>query len=69
MSRWIWGIFSLAFILYMLGGAMFVRIRQAPYAGAVRGRDGQAVLSYIAGGYQNQFGAETYMISGLCKSI
>jgi len=64
-SRWIWGLFSLAFIVTMLGGFMFVKVRFSPWAGQVRGPQGQPVLTYIAPGYQNQYGAENWMISGI----
>ncbi len=52
----------------MLGGFMFVRIRASPYAGQVRGQNGQITPSYIAAGYQNQYGAETQLIAGICES-
>lgn len=64
-SRWIWGVGSLALIITMLSGFMFCRIRHAPYAGQGRGPNGQAVLNHIAGGYQNQYGAEVQIIGGL----
>jgi len=64
-SRWIWGIGSLALIVTMLSGFMFVRIRHSPYAGSVRGHNGQPMVSHIAGGYQNQYGAEVQIIGGL----
>lgn len=65
-SRYIWGVASLAFILVMCAGYMFVRIRQSPYAGQVRTQNGVAP-SHIAAGYQNQFGAEIQIVSGLCE--
>ncbi|KAG9009687.1 oligosaccharyl transferase subunit ost3/OST6 [Tulasnella sp. 427] len=64
-SRWIWALGCLAFILTMVGGYMFVKIRMNPWAGAVRGRDGTPVISYVASGYQNQYGAETWITSAL----
>jgi len=64
-SRWIWGIASLTFILTMLAGYMFVRIRMSPYAGQVRTQQGGTAPSHIAAGYQNQFGAEIQIVSGL----
>ncbi|KAG8887131.1 oligosaccharyl transferase subunit ost3/OST6, partial [Tulasnella sp. 403] len=64
-SRWVWGAGSLGFIVVMLAGFMFVRIRSSPYFQMVRGPGGAPTLSYIAGGYQNQLGAETHIIGGL----
>lgn len=54
----------MTYVLYHTGGAMFNSIRNTPYVG----QDGQGRISYIAGGFQNQFGLESQMISGLCKS-
>ncbi|KIO26222.1 hypothetical protein M407DRAFT_243789 [Tulasnella calospora MUT 4182] len=64
-SRWIWALGCLAFILTMVGGYMFVKIRMNPWAGAVRGRDGRPMISYVANGYQNQYGAETWITTAL----
>ncbi|KAG8979615.1 oligosaccharyl transferase subunit ost3/OST6 [Tulasnella sp. JGI-2019a] len=64
-SRWIWGIGSLALIITMLSGFMFVRIRHSPYAGQARGPNGQPVIQHIAAGYQNQFGAEVQIIGAI----
>ncbi|KAG8881016.1 oligosaccharyl transferase subunit ost3/OST6 [Tulasnella sp. 331] len=64
-SRWIWGIGSLALIITMLSGFMFVRIRHSPYGGTVRGPNGQPTAQHIAGGYQNQYGAEVQIIGAI----
>jgi oligosaccharyltransferase complex subunit gamma len=57
-SRWTWAIGTLVTSLIMIGGHMFVRIRGMPYAG----NDG----SWIASGYQNQFGQEVHVIALIC---
>ncbi|KAE9391651.1 oligosaccharyl transferase subunit OST3/OST6 family [Gymnopus androsaceus JB14] len=54
-SRWTWAIITICTSLTMTGGYMFTRIRGAPYTGA----DG----SWIAGGYQNQFGQEVQVVA------
>ena len=43
----------------MTSGFMFTRIRGVPYVG----QDG----SWIAGGFQNQFGQEVQVVSMICK--
>lgn len=45
----------------MTSGFMFTRIRGMPYVG----HDG----SWIAGGYQNQFGQEVQVVSMICKCL
>ncbi|KAF7294920.1 hypothetical protein MIND_01030100 [Mycena indigotica] len=54
-SRWTWAIGTIVTALVMTSGHMFTRIRNVPYVG----QDG----SWIAGGYQNQFGQEVQVIS------
>ncbi|KAJ7219290.1 hypothetical protein GGX14DRAFT_591261 [Mycena pura] len=54
-SRWTWAIGTILTALVMNSGYMFTRIRNSPFVGG----DG----SWIAGGYQNQFGQEVQVIS------
>lgn len=58
-NRWIWATGTVLVSLVMTSGFMFTRIRGVPYAG----HDG----SWIAGGYQNQFGQEVQVVSMICK--
>ncbi|CAH7670348.1 hypothetical protein BY996DRAFT_4228551 [Phakopsora pachyrhizi] len=64
-SRYIWAILVLPVVLLMISGQMWVQIRSPPYA--VRGQNGAP--SYIAGGYSNQLGAETFVISGIYGTL
>lgn len=66
-SRWIWGIGSLALIITMLSGFMFVRIRHSPYGGQARGPNGKPTVQHVAAGYQNQYGAEVQIIGAICE--
>jgi len=59
LSRWLWAFATLAFVLPMISGYMWNQIRKPPYM--QMSRDGKA--SYIAGGYSNQFGVETQIVS------
>lgn len=43
---------------------MFVRIRGMPWVGQTR--EG---TTWLAGGYQNQYGMEVQVISGICEHI
>ncbi|KAJ3732976.1 dolichyl-diphosphooligosaccharide-protein glycotransferase [Lentinula guzmanii] len=54
-SRWTWAVITILTSLTMTGGFMFTRIRGSPYTGS----DG----SWIAGGYQNQFGQEVQVVA------
>ncbi|KAJ7063323.1 hypothetical protein C8F01DRAFT_1250878 [Mycena amicta] len=54
-SRWTWAIGTILIALVMTSGYMFTRIRNSPYVGG----DG----SWIAGGYQNQYGQEVQVIA------
>lgn len=58
-SRWTWAAISIGLSLIMTSGYMFVRIRGSPYAA----QDG----SWIAGGYQNQYGQEVSVIAFICQ--
>ncbi|TNY21865.1 hypothetical protein DMC30DRAFT_362591 [Rhodotorula diobovata] len=59
--RYIWSAMSLMTILFMTSGYMWTQIRHPLYVQA--GRNGQ--VTYIAGGYQTQLGAEVHIISAL----
>ncbi|KAF7304898.1 hypothetical protein MKEN_01204100 [Mycena kentingensis (nom. inval.)] len=54
-NKWTWAAGTIITALVMTSGYMFTRIRGAPYVG----QDG----SWIAGGYQNQFGQEVQVIA------
>ncbi|KAG9318502.1 hypothetical protein JVU11DRAFT_593 [Chiua virens] len=54
-NRWVWAAGTVLISLVMTSGFMFTRIRGVPYAG----NDG----TWIAGGYQNQFGQEVQVVS------
>jgi oligosaccharyltransferase complex subunit gamma len=58
LSRWTWALCVVLTMLTFTSGHMFVKIRGMPQM--VRGQ-------WIAGGYQNQYGAETTVISGICE--
>ncbi|KZV64920.1 dolichyl-diphosphooligosaccharide-protein glycotransferase [Peniophora sp. CONT] len=55
VSRWTWGIITVVTMLTMTSGYMFTKIRGVPQVGP----NGAA----IAGGYQNQYGQEVYLLS------
>jgi hypothetical protein len=57
-SRWTWAFGVVLTILTFTSGYMFVKIRAMPTT--MRGQ-------WIAGGYQNQYGMETTVISGVCE--
>ena len=61
-NRNIWAAISLISILLFTSGHMFNHIRKVPYVAG----DGRGGISYIAGGFQNQFGMETQLIAGMC---
>jgi oligosaccharyltransferase complex subunit gamma len=61
-SRNLWAAISLVLILLFTSGHMFNHIRRVPYV-ANNGRGG---VSYIAGGFSNQFGLETQIIAVIC---
>jgi hypothetical protein len=60
-----WMVFTIAFATINTGGYMWNTIRNPPFMPV--GRDGG--LSLIAGGFQNQFGVETFIVAGICKSL
>lgn len=57
-SKYTWALASLALILTFNGGYMFTQIRNSPYKGG---------NEYVAGGFQEQFGAEVQIIAATCK--
>lgn len=60
VNKHFWAAISIFLILVFNGGYMFTQIRNSPYS---RG-DG-----YIAGGFQDQFGAETQIVAATCKFL
>jgi len=56
-NRWVWATFTILTSLIMISGYMFTRIRGMPNAGP----DG----SWIAGGFQSQYGQETTVVATL----
>lgn len=63
-NRNMWAAISLISILLFISGHMFNQIRKVPYVAG----DGKGGVTYIAGGFQTQFGMETQIIAALCKS-
>ena len=57
-NRWTWAVGSIYFILIMVGGQMFVRIRSSPYV-----YPSKSGVSWIVQGYQNQLGAEVHAVA------
>jgi hypothetical protein len=64
LSRWTWALACILSSLIFTSGYMFTRIRHMPFAQNTRQGP-----QWIAGGYSNQFGAETYVIATLCMCI
>ncbi|KAJ7172460.1 hypothetical protein C8R46DRAFT_1086003 [Mycena filopes] len=60
-SRWTWAVISILVSLVMTSGYMFTRIRNSPFTGG----DG----SWIAGGFQNQFGQEVQVIAAVYGTL
>jgi oligosaccharyltransferase complex subunit gamma len=58
-NRWTWAVGTILTSLIMISGYMFTRIRNTPFTSGG---------SWIAGGYQNQYGQETQVIAMICKS-
>jgi hypothetical protein len=63
LNKWFWAILSIATILVMTSGFMFVRIRGVPYI-TVDQQSGRT--RWVAGGAQNQYGMETQVVAGIC---
>lgn len=60
-SRWIWAAVVISSSIVFTTGIMFVRIRNSPWVG--QGKQG----SWLAGGYQNQYGMEVEVMTGICE--
>ncbi|GAA5898333.1 dolichyl-diphosphooligosaccharide--protein glycotransferase OST3 [Sporobolomyces salmoneus] len=60
-QTYIWAGMTIIVILLMTSGYMWNQIRRPLYSQA--GRNGQ--VTYIAGGYQSQLGAETHIVAGI----
>lgn len=58
-NKTIWTVFTLFLVLMFTSGHMYNRIRGVPYVIP----NGQGGISYIAGGFQNQFGLESQIIA------
>ncbi|KAG0665159.1 oligosaccharyl transferase subunit ost3/OST6 [Rhodotorula mucilaginosa] len=61
VQRYIWAFLAISTILLMNSGYMWCQIRKPQYAQVGHG----GAVSYIAGGYQNQLGAEVYIVSAI----
>ncbi|KAI6248468.1 Magnesium transporter protein 1 [Erysiphe necator] len=61
MSRNIWAGISLISIILFTSGHMFNHIRKVPYVSG----DGNGGIAYFSGGFSNQFGLETQIISSI----
>jgi oligosaccharyltransferase complex subunit gamma len=57
-NRWVWAVITVLTSLVMTSGYMFTRIRGMPSAAP----DG----SWIASGFQSQYGQETTVVATLC---
>ncbi|KAJ4318113.1 oligosaccharyl transferase subunit ost3/OST6 [Fusarium piperis] len=60
-SRNLWASISLISILLFTSGHMFNHIRKVPYVAG----DGRGGISYVAPGFQQQFGLETQIVAAL----
>jgi hypothetical protein len=58
-NRWTWAAGTILTSLVMISGYMFCRIRGVPFTSGG---------SWIAPGYQNQYGQETQVVAAICKS-
>ncbi|KIM29014.1 hypothetical protein M408DRAFT_329052 [Serendipita vermifera MAFF 305830] len=63
-SRWTWAAVIIAASVVFTSGIMFVRIRGSPWVG--RTKQG---ASWLAGGYQNQYGMEVQVIAGVYGTL
>lgn len=63
-SRNLWAALSLILILLFTSGHMFNHIRHVPYVQ----QNGRGGVSYIAGGFSNQFGLETQIVAVVCNA-
>ena len=65
-SRILWGLLSVSFIILMLGGYMFNKMRGNPWVGS--GRNGE-VIYFIPNEFQNQFAVETQIVDIIYGSM
>jgi len=61
-NRNLWAAISLIMVLLFTSGHMFNHIRKVPYVA----QDSKGGISYIAGGFSNQFGLETQIVAVIC---
>lgn len=59
-SRWTWAVGTIVTSLIMTSGYMFTRIRNTPFTSGG---------SWIAAGYQNQYGQETQVVAAICRFL
>lgn len=62
-SRWTWAVIVICASIIFTSGIMFVRIRGTPFV--AHSRKGEP--TWMAAGYQNQYGMEVPVIGGICK--
>jgi oligosaccharyltransferase complex subunit gamma len=63
-SRFVWAPVTLFLIILFNSGYMWNRIRDAPYMT----KDRQGNSQWMAGGFQQQLGAETQVVGVICAS-
>lgn len=59
-NKWVWAAGTIVTSLIMTSGYMFVQIRGQPFTSGG---------SWIAPGYQNQYGQETQVVAAMCKPV
>lgn len=59
-NKWTWAVGTILASLIFTSGHMFVQIRGQPFT---------ANGSWIAPGYQNQYGQETQVVAAICKRL
>lgn len=64
-NRNLWAGISLIAVLLFTSGHMFNHIRKVPYVSG----NGRGGVQYFAGGFSNQYGMETQIVAGMCKSF
>ncbi|RPA79697.1 hypothetical protein BJ508DRAFT_415833 [Ascobolus immersus RN42] len=65
LNRNLWAALTLIAIFLFTSGHMFNHIRKVPYMAS----DGRGGVSYIAGGFSNQYGAETQLVAVLYAGL
>jgi oligosaccharyltransferase complex subunit gamma len=63
-SRWIWAALIICSSIVFTSGIMFVRIRGTPWVG--QNKQGS---SWLAAGYQTQYGMEVQVMAGVCEGL